>query len=286
MTAPKLDRMALDDVGANSERLAAAIHEQLGELPGPVPVESIAEALDIVEIKSEVLYSIEGALITTPERGYGSIAVNSASGRRRQRFTLAHELLHFLNPWHEPTWEQGFRCRRHDMIRDQPDSENRHVRQESEANTFAIELLAPIRRIRAYLRYPADLASVIAMSDELDISKEAATRRYVAKHPETLAVVFSQEERFLYAARSKDFPDLSLHQNLAMPVLPRSSGNLSEAEEANPADWIASPQGAGLTAQTLRQRDGYRTTLLHIETPDEDGDAGIDDTYDRFVRAR
>lgn len=125
---------------------------------------------------------------------------------------------------------------RRDMICDQPDSKDRHVRQESEANTFAIELLAPLKRIRAYLRGNADLANVIAMSDELDISKEAAARRYVSKHPEPLAVVFSREEQFLYATRSKDFPGLSLHQNLAMPMLPRGARDRSEWEEVRPED--------------------------------------------------
>ena len=76
MTAIKLDRMALDDVGVNPRRLAEAIHAQLGEGSGPVPVNEIARALDIHEIREERLAAIEAALLTTPERGYGSILLN------------------------------------------------------------------------------------------------------------------------------------------------------------------------------------------------------------------
>jgi hypothetical protein len=276
--------MVLDDVGANSERLAAAIHEQVGELSGPVPVESIALALDILEIRSEVLYSIEGALVTTPERGYGSILVNESSGRRRRRFTVAHELLHFLNPWHAPTSEEGFRCRRQDMICDRPDSSDRHVRQETEANVFAIELLAPLRSIRPYLRNEPDLAAVVAMADELEVSKEAAARRYVSLHPETLAVVFSRDHRILYATRSREFPWLSLHRNLPMPALPQRDDGLSEMEETDPADWIARPDKVRLDVQTLHQQEGYKTTLLRVVASGADDHPGVDDTHDRLSR--
>lgn len=98
-----LDRIAIEDVGANAVRLAEAIHVQLGDRPGPVPVGEIARALDIVEIRMETLSNIEGALVTTPERGFGSILVNQNSSSRRRRFTIGHELLHFLSPTHRPT---------------------------------------------------------------------------------------------------------------------------------------------------------------------------------------
>ncbi len=42
-----LDRMAIEEVGLNPSKLAAAIHDQLGNRLGAVPVETIAYALDI-----------------------------------------------------------------------------------------------------------------------------------------------------------------------------------------------------------------------------------------------
>src|SRR3712207_5591168 len=97
-----LDRMRLEDVGANPERLAEAIHDQLPGIGGAVPVHDIARALDIVEIREEPLTSFEGALITSPEKDRGAILVNALSSPQRRRYTVGHELGHFLNPWHKP----------------------------------------------------------------------------------------------------------------------------------------------------------------------------------------
>lgn len=220
MTRLTLDRMALDDVGTNPVRLATAIHRQLAEGTGPVPVGDIARALDIVEVREEALINFEGALVTTPERGFGSILVNRRSSRRRRRFTLSHELLHFLNPLHRPTSPDGFWCSREDMRANRLDSGVRHLRQEAEANTFAIELLAPPARIKRYLRGEPDLAKVLSMSDGLDISKEAAARRYVVRHGDTMAAVFSHNRRFLYAERSTGFPWLNPRGEMVLPDTP------------------------------------------------------------------
>jgi Zn-dependent peptidase ImmA (M78 family) len=98
-----LDRMAVEEAGPNPERIAAAIHSQLALLSGPVPIHQVAEALDIVEIRQVPLKGREAAMVSAPERDIGSIVVNSASSAQRQRFSVAHELGHFLNPWHKPS---------------------------------------------------------------------------------------------------------------------------------------------------------------------------------------
>lgn len=280
-----LDRLALDDVGANPTRIAAAIHQQLGGETGPIAVFEVAVALDIVEIRIEELKNFEGALITTPERSVGVILVNKRSSRQRQRFTASHELLHFLSPVHRPTSADGFWCSRDDMIANQLDSKDRHLRQGAEANAFAIELLAPLKRIKRYIHNKPDLAAVLAMSDDLDISKQAAARRYVSRHQETLAVVFSRDGYLLYFDRSRHFPWLSLRKNAAMPTLPqaKSDTGVSEVEEADPDDWIANPDHVVVTVQTLRQQAGHAMTLLHLVSANDD-DGGIDDAYERFSR--
>ena len=111
-----LDRMAIEEAGPNPERLAAAIHDQLRHKSGEVPVAAIAAALDIVEIKEARLKSLEGALIAPADRNVGAILVNSESSPPRRRFTLAHELGHFLNPWHRSEDPSGsFACSRADV---------------------------------------------------------------------------------------------------------------------------------------------------------------------------
>jgi hypothetical protein len=116
VTITHLDWMALDDVGGNPRKLAEAIHIQLGDYPGPVPIYEIARALDVVEIRESPLFNLEGALITSPEKGYAAILVNSRSSPQRRRFTAGHELGHFLNPWHNPPLGTGFACTQEDMV--------------------------------------------------------------------------------------------------------------------------------------------------------------------------
>ena len=46
--------MEIEDAGPNPDRLAAAIHRQLGHKSGAVPVGAVAEALDIVKIRQRM----------------------------------------------------------------------------------------------------------------------------------------------------------------------------------------------------------------------------------------
>jgi hypothetical protein len=281
-----LDRMALDDVGANPARIAAALHDQLKNCEGAVPVFEVATALDIMEIRIEALATFEGALVTTAERGEGSILLNKNASRQRQRFTVAHELLHFLSPIHRPTFANGFWCSRADMVERRLDGHDLHKRQEAEANVFAIEFLAPRSHIKSYLRGAPNLAAVVEMASSLDISKEAAARRYVECHGETLAVVFSRNRRVLYFDVSRDFPRLSLGKEMSLPRLCGGSDErpLGAMEEVPADDWLSTPSGIAMEAQTLQQQNGYAMTLLRVLVGDDDEDVGIDDAYERFSR--
>lgn len=286
MTGLSLDRMEAEEAGANPIRLAAAIHGQLGKQDGPVPVHAIARELDIIEIREESLSNLEGALVTTPERGWGSIVLNARASRRRRRFTLGHELGHFLNPYHVATAPEGFRCSRSDMIRSDLRAKDRHFRQEAEANAFAIELLAPRHLVRPYLGDRPDLGHVKAMADHLDISREAAARRYVALHGEPLAVIFSHNGRCQYAVSAVDFPSLSLARQAAMPDVPALAGatGLSTAEEADAAGWLINANGVVLMVQTLHQQNARATTLLWACQLPSDEDDGLENAFERFTR--
>lgn len=276
-----LSRIDLEDVGVNPRRLAEAIHEQLGECPGVVPVKEIAAALDIHEIREEVLTSIEAALVTTPERDCGSILVNLRSGPQRRRFSIGHELYHFLNPFHVPPSPGWFWCSGSDMIAATPSHTDRHTRQESEANAFAIELLAPRGRMRVYLRAKPDLSNVLRAATDLDISREAAARRYVELHHESLAAVFCLNGKFVYASRNEHFPPIFLRkgQPISLPG-EREEGQVSGFVDVDASEWIYRQHGIQLTAQTLFQREGYSTTLLHAT--DEEADDMLEDTYEQL----
>jgi Zn-dependent peptidase ImmA (M78 family) len=276
-----LDRMAIEEAGPNPERLAAAIHEQLQHNGGEVPVAAIAEALDIVEIKEAQLKGLEGALIALADRNVGAILVNGASSAGRRRFTLAHELGHFLNLWHRSEDPSGsFACSAGDLAtgwREPPVSAPRRLVQEAEANRFAIELLAPTRLMRPYLRGIPDLAQVLALSDKLSLSREAGARRYVELHERPSALVFSAEGVVRYVDRSPAFPFVSCRRGGTLCGLPApvDDTGLSAHEEGAAQDWLVRAGRDDLVVQTLTQRNGYAITLLALEPAPADDDGGV-----------
>lgn len=125
-----LDRIDLADIHV-PRRLALALHDHLGRIEPPVPVIEIAQALDIAEIRVDVFDGFEGMLLTDRARSRGAILANKRHGQRRTRFTVAHELGHFLLERHEISGENGFTCQARDLRETRENKQ--HLRQESEA---------------------------------------------------------------------------------------------------------------------------------------------------------
>jgi Zn-dependent peptidase ImmA (M78 family) len=104
-----ISRLDLDEKGAGSpEGLVSRILKAEPSLSIPVPIEELCRKLDIVSIEYERLDGLEGALVTTPDRQVGTILVKETSHRFRQRFTIGHELGHFLIPTHVPNLDGRF----------------------------------------------------------------------------------------------------------------------------------------------------------------------------------
>src|SRR5262249_8702081 len=101
---------------ASPERLVIEILKHEPELPIPVPIEQLCTQLDIVEIKPLTTPGFEGALLTDADKHSGIILYNQASRPKRRRFTIAHELCHFLDPSHLPDTQGQFLCSQADML--------------------------------------------------------------------------------------------------------------------------------------------------------------------------
>jgi hypothetical protein len=78
----------------------------------------------------------------------------------------------------------------------------RHQLREREANSFAIELLAPGYLMERYLREDIDLNVLSRASSDLKISREAAVCRYVELHDEPLAAVITKGGVVRYVVRN------------------------------------------------------------------------------------
>jgi Zn-dependent peptidase ImmA (M78 family) len=270
------DRLVIEEDGPNPERLAQAVHKQLGSSTKAVPIVEVALALDITEIRYEPLESFEGALLTTPERDVGSILVNESSGPERRRFTIAHELGHYLNVWHTPTSEAGFMCAKQDMrvgsFTIKPGL-TVHERQELQANQFAIELLAPRKQVEQLTSDEPSLTEALTIGDRFELSKAAATRRYAELHHCPVAIVYTQQGKVNFHIPSKSCPTLQLRKNDPL-IRPHSIGRDKIWEHELD---VAVRRGTGPTteitvaAHTLFQQKGFAVTLLTFEA-DEDED--------------
>ena len=273
-----LDRMAIEEAGPNPERMAAAVHTQLKLSYGAVPVAKIAAALDIIDIRIAPLKGCEAALVMPDDRTEGAIVVNSCSSPRRRNFGVGHELGHFLNPWHKPlSADSGFVCSKSDLrssLRRPPKAIARHFVQEAEANRFAIELLAPPGFVRQRLGAIPDLSHVLDLADDLEISREAAARRYGELHSRPCALVFCHADGIRYVDLHPDFPSLVCGKGQRVSGLPTAADTrgVSNHEEADPADWLRRPGDGDLIIQTLTQRNGYSITLLFQDGSGEQGD--------------
>ena len=73
----RLDRIEIEAVGSDPVGLAGALVGQLPDSTGPVPVEEIAAALDIVEIRLAPLQDVEACLICDARKNKGMIVLRS-----------------------------------------------------------------------------------------------------------------------------------------------------------------------------------------------------------------
>lgn len=115
-----------------------------GITKAPVSVDLIAKSEGLPIIESSLKAEVSGALIQS--QGISGIAVNSSHHPNRRRFTIAHELAHFLleHKGQEDHIDWQFTIIRRDGV-----SSEASDFQEIEANFYAASLLMPKQMIRA-----------------------------------------------------------------------------------------------------------------------------------------
>jgi hypothetical protein len=139
-------------------------HQRFGGADVPVPVEAIAEDLCGLVVEQADGLDVSGLLIPAERR----IFLNAAESPQRRRFTLAHELGHWVCQCLEGATASRY-CRAEEVGLDVSSKAL-----EREANVFAAELLMPENGVR-------DRWSRAASTDELarwfGVSAEAMSWR-------------------------------------------------------------------------------------------------------------
>lgn len=293
----KISRIDLADFDSPEQIIQGIIH-QVSDLPIPVPIDDLALMLDITDIKALETQGFEGGLLTDINKSEGIILVSRASPVQRRRFTIGHELAHFLCPRHKPPGANGFLCSFDDMRLISAREADRAACMEVEANRFAAHLLMPLPHFRkdVRLRKGADIEHILELARRYEASKEATARRYVDVHDEPCAVVVSHKSSVLRFYRGEDFPFIDLISGC--PVPRESLTARTDLKEAVVSDWEEQDGSLWLSVQggrrapmiyeqVLPQRDGYRLTLITlVEDPEEvEEDEDLEESWTpRFKR--
>ena len=278
-----LDLIELDGK-ATPEALAAEIIRQNPEISVPVPIEEIAKRAGILEIQPLRSEAFEGMLLANAEKSEGVVFVNQDRPRQRQRFTIGHEVGHFLLPWHRNMKDGSlkFECTAEDMHASRSGKLDARTDWEVEANEFSAEILMPRLIFKKHMKRKDEpnLEHVRDLALLFDTSIEATARRYVALSDYPIAMVFAKGKQVRHAWKGPEFPYfLDVKKGSS---LPKGSSSALESEEDSISDfasvesywWINSDRARRppdyILEQTLFQRDGYRVTILHVETEEED----------------
>jgi hypothetical protein len=130
--------------------------QRFGGTEVPVPVEAIAEDLCGLVVEESPGLEVSGMLIPAERR----VFLNASEPRERRRFTLAHELGHWICQCLEGKMAPRY-CRADDVG---PDPNAKAI--EREANVFAAELLMPEAEVREAFSFGLSPAGQFGVSDE------------------------------------------------------------------------------------------------------------------------
>lgn len=165
--------------------ITSAMRQRINDLTsaydGPIPVIDIANKLAIKVFMTDALHSDESGLIRKEGDDY-VIYVNRSHPLTRQRFTIAHEIGHFIAHKDVLDAHKEFIDRSKSvfeptplmMHRDEMPKDADQLRKERTANTLAALLLMPERNFRqAWEKSP----TVEGVAEHLKVSAAAATVR-------------------------------------------------------------------------------------------------------------
>lgn len=195
----------------------------------------------------------DGALVCSQGSQKGIIGVRrSIKEPSRKRFTVAHEIGHFVIPYHR---RLGNVCAPGVIERFGKDFPNAEL----EANEFAAELLLPSKlvRDRFNLRDPL-LTDIEGVAQEFGTSLTATTYRYLDLTDVPCAMVWSKAGKAVWYHRSDTFPFY-----ISMSAAPASesvAGRLFRRKPASAGPQVVSPE------LWLDLRDAERVRLLSEES--------------------
>lgn len=267
--------MELADCGS-PEAILKVIFDHHADWPEKVPVEELARSVGIIEFQDLEVEGFVGALMTDDAKNKGVILTKAGQREGRHRFTIAHELGHFLIPSHKGNRQ----CTAADLREHRRDTT--HRKQESEANHFAAGMLMYKPRFMRDIDQlgDADVSHVVTLAKRYGTSLEATANRYIDLCDNKCAFIFSKDNVIRYARTKRGFPRLAVRKGDRLPdcstslqAPPMPLRKPTSWAELDGSVWLETEFGTRppiIVEQSIRQRDGYQVTLIIVEAIDED----------------
>lgn len=165
---------------ASPQAFAQALLTSLNAKP-PIDVEAVAQALHL-NIRHVNSRAYDGAMFPFRKRAGGIVTVSGNADRGRRRFTLAHEIGHYVLP----SKTSAAAC----SIRSAGTWGHKNTRGERDADAFAVELLLPSHEVRSLVSGQGLPTSTVQQIREVfDVSLTAAAYRAVEFVEHECAVV-------------------------------------------------------------------------------------------------
>lgn len=277
--------------------------------PGPrFPVDVKAIALtyastfdcadSIVAVNGAAFSDFDGALLFNaeePAKRQWGIVFNENATHGRQRFTIAHELGHFVLHRHD---RQAFQCGGDDVCT----SAGEETDIETEADKFASYLLMPADDFRSHID-PRDIDVTIdvlsALADRYAVSLQAVALKWLELTSRRVLVVVHRDGMMLWARSSEKALQSGLwFRTRNGPPVPIPAGSLAADAQVAREDsgrsldariWFPQePKGMALREMKL-SADNHRQIISLLVLPDAEpryfhsSDEPRDfDTLDRF----
>ena len=269
----KLELMDFSDY-VRTDDIVSEIILQNPKIKIPIPLEEVAVAAGIIDIQYLKLGALEGSLTADPCKTKGVIMVNNdpAKGNsHRQRFTLGHELGHFMHPFHK----SKMACSRSDINA----SKSGDIF-EKQASDFSSKLLMPKKQFcnNQFFNDDASIRNVIKLAELFGVSFEACMNRYVETHHEPLRVLYFKDKQFRYFRYNNNLPFylsqkfskgcFAPHGSLTSQIdLKHQDYNYEDLVNAStwftPRDGFIFPEN--IIEDVYIQTNGYSATLLKFE---------------------
>lgn len=262
----------------------------------PVPVDTLAREFSalrfpgepIVDVKGGSLGSFEGALYPVHDGKGWAIIYNSDVTGGRQRFTIAHELGHYL--MHRPLLPKGIECSE-DVVTYRDGSDLEH-----EADTFAASLLMPLDDFRKQLPPDAEpsLDDLSGLAERYGVSLISCILRWLEYTHRRSMIVISRDDFILWSkASDRAFKSGLFFRTRGVPPVPVPAASMIALREFAdlaregvmhpPGVWF----GEGCNEITLHS-DKYDQSVTILHFGRDSRGASIDeeppeaDTFDRF----